>query len=75
MKTTVIIDDAVMAKLKQEAARQGRTMSEMTEAALRLFLSPKPEKLELPPIPTFDMGVPLVDYADNDALERALEDK
>ena len=36
MKTTLNIDDTVMAELKREAARQGRTMSELVETALRL---------------------------------------
>jgi hypothetical protein len=39
MKTTLNIDDTVMAELKREAARQGRTMSELVETALRLLLS------------------------------------
>ena len=37
MKTTLNIDDTVMAKLKRESARQGRTMSELVETALRRF--------------------------------------
>ena len=75
MKTTVIIDDTVFASLKRKAAREGRTMSEMVETALRLFLTPKKEKVDLPPIPTFDMGAPRVDYADRDAIEDALGEK
>jgi Ribbon-helix-helix protein, copG family len=39
MKTTLNIDDRVMAELKREAARQGRTMSELVETALRLLLA------------------------------------
>ena len=35
MKTTLNIDDTVMAQLRREAARQGRTMSELVETALR----------------------------------------
>jgi hypothetical protein len=35
MKTTLNIDATVMAELKREAARQGRTMSEVVETALR----------------------------------------
>ena len=31
MKTTVNIDDTVMVELKREAARQGRTISELVE--------------------------------------------
>jgi Arc/MetJ family transcription regulator len=38
MKTTLNIDDKVMADLKREAARQGCTMSELVESALRLLL-------------------------------------
>jgi len=38
MKTTLNVDDTVMAELKREAARQGRTMSEMVQSALRLLL-------------------------------------
>jgi hypothetical protein len=37
MKTILNIDDAVMAELEREAARQGRTMLELVEGALRGF--------------------------------------
>jgi predicted transcriptional regulator len=35
MKTTLNIDDTVMKRLREEAARTGRTMSELVESALR----------------------------------------
>jgi hypothetical protein len=73
MKTTLNIDDKVMVELKREAARQGRTMSEMVETALRLLLKSRPQHSELPPIPTFDGGPALVDVADRDALYEAME--
>lgn len=73
MKTTLNIDDSVMARLKREAAKQGRTMSELMEAALRLFLRAQREKQDLPPLPTFDFGGDLVDIADRDALYDAME--
>ncbi len=38
MKTTLNIDDGVMKRLRKEAARQGKTLSEMVEAALRRSL-------------------------------------
>ncbi len=42
MKTTLNIDDTVMAELKRDAARQGRTMSELVETAPRpLLRSPR----------------------------------
>jgi hypothetical protein len=44
MKITLNIDDTVMSKLKREAARQGRTMSELVETALRILLSSQRRK-------------------------------
>ncbi|HZP19867.1 MAG TPA: ribbon-helix-helix protein, CopG family [Bauldia sp.] len=76
MKTTLNIDDGVMSRLKQEAARQRKTMSELVEAALRSALQRQPRKKPaLPPIPTFDGGRELVDLADRDALYRAMEEE
>jgi hypothetical protein len=73
MKTTLNIDDTVMAQLKREAARQGRTMSELVETALRMLFLPQKNKEELPPLPTFHSGGTLVDIADRDALYQAME--
>jgi plasmid stability protein len=73
MKTTLNIDDDVMTRLKREAARSGRTMSELVEMALRQLLQARPLKKDLPPLPTFASGGALVDIADRDALYRAME--
>ena len=74
MKTTMVIDDRIMRRLKQEAARQGRTVSEMVEAALRLMLErSKAESPKLPPLPLHDLGKMFVDIADREALYRAME--
>ena len=73
MKTTLNIDGTVMAKLKREAARQGRTMSELVETALRLLFRPPRKQGKLPPLPTFRGGGMLVDVADRDALYQAME--
>jgi hypothetical protein len=73
MKTTLIIDDTVMAELKREAARRGRTMSELVEAALRGLLRSRARRGRLPPLPTFRSGGNLVDVADRDALYQAME--
>ena len=74
MKTTLNIDDAVMVEVKREAARQGRTMSEMVETALRVMLRAQKQKKRgpLPRLPTFSSGM-LVDIDDRDALYRAME--
>ena len=73
MKTTLNIDDSVMALLKREAARQGRTMSELVESALRLMFRAQRRRSDLPPLPTFRSGGHLVDVADRDALYQAME--
>jgi ribbon-helix-helix CopG family protein len=73
MKTTLNIDDTVMADLKREAARQGRTMSELVETALRLLLRSQRKRGSLPALPRFSSGGTLVDIADRDALYQAME--
>jgi hypothetical protein len=73
MKTTLNIDEHVMARLKREAVRTGRTMSELVETALRRLLQSRPDAAELPPLPSFKSGGALVDIADREALYRAME--
>ena len=73
MKTTLNIDETVMTDLKREAVRQGRTMSELVETALRLLLRSQKKRTPLPDLPTFDGGEPFVDIADRDALYDAME--
>ena len=73
MKTILNIDDKVMAELKREAARQGRTMSELVESALRLLLRSQRKRSKIVALPTFHSGGALVDIADHDALYQAVE--
>lgn len=73
MKTTLNIDDNVMRKLRQEAARQGRTMSEMVETALRLLLRSTVKPESLAPLPRFRSGGTYVDISDRNALYEAME--
>jgi len=73
MKTTLVLDDSVAARLRREAQRRRTTMSQIVEDALRRYLDARPEKPKLPPLPVHDMGVPLVDIADRDALYDAME--
>ena len=74
MKTTLNVDDAVMLRLKREAARRGCTMSELVELALRSLLDQKPQKRELPPLPSWDFGGAQVDIADRNALYEVMEE-
>jgi Ribbon-helix-helix protein, copG family len=73
MKTTLVISDRVLAKLRQEAARRHCTISELVEAALRQFLDRREAPGSIPPLPSFDSGGALVDVADRDALYQAME--
>ncbi len=75
VKTTLIIDDGIMRRLKIEAVRRGRTISELVEAALRQLLeSPREKKpAKLPPLPSCKLGSELVNIADRDALYQAME--
>ena len=75
MKTTLNIDDTVMARLRQEAVRQKRTMTELVETALRLLFKAnrQEQKRKLRPLPRFRSGGHLVDIADRDALYDVME--
>jgi hypothetical protein len=72
-KTTLNIDDTVMARLRRESARTGRTMSELVEIALRRLLQSRPEPVALTPLPSFESGGAQVDVADREALYRVME--
>lgn len=77
MKTTLNIADPIMIRLKQEAARQGKTMSDLVESALRLFLarsSSEPVEQSLPDLPSFASGSHLTDIDDRNALYRAMDE-
>lgn len=77
METTLTLDDAVMRELREEAARRGTTLSALVEAAVRRMLAersaPKRETDELPPLPTWSGGKPLVDVADREALYEVID--
>ena len=73
MKTTLIISDPILKQIKEESARQGRTISDLVESALRLYLEKRKEKQRLPRLPGFKGGRCSVDVSDRDALDRAME--
>lgn len=73
MKTTLVIDDGIFRRIKREAAARGGTISEIVEAALRQFLERRPPAAPPPQLPRFDLGTPLVDVSDREALYQAME--
>ena len=78
MKTTLNIDDSVMQRLQEEAARRGTTMSALVEVGLRHVLGtcdPNRNQPQVPsPLPSWSGGKELVDVANRDELHRAMED-
>ena len=77
MKTTLNIDDTVMRRLREEAARRPTTMSSMVEAGLRLVLADSGEGTEdakpLPPLPSWQSGGQRVDIANREVLYGVME--
>ena len=76
-KTTLNIDEAIMTQLKEEAIRRKTTMGALVEAGIRRILgegqTPAPGAVDLPPLPTANMGEALVDIADREALYEVLD--
>ena len=77
MNTTLNIDDTVMQRLREEAARRGTTMSALVEEGLRRILyedetaSTSTDSLE--PLPTWHCGEFLVDISNREELYRVME--
>ena len=73
MKTTLNISDSVMEQLKREAIKQGRTMSELVESALRaLFHKKRPVSKDLPELPEMDSGGARVNIANREILHEVM---
>jgi hypothetical protein len=76
MKTTIELDDALAAQVKQRAAREGVTMRAFVEQALRARLLPQPRgrkrfRLELPIVE--GTAPPAVDISDRRSLYDLME--
>lgn len=77
MRTTVKIDDGLLAEAKSQAARSGRTLNAVIEDALRAALAergPGPRR-EVVELPTFSGSriLPGVDLDDSAALLDRME--
>ncbi|GEM_PF-561303 len=77
VRATFDIDDSMVQRLREEAARRSTTMSALAEAGLRLVLgspAPQDDPLDRPPLPSRNSGGSKVDIADRDALYRVMEE-
>ena len=77
MKTTLNIDDTVMRRLREEAARSQTTMSALVEAGLRLVLadssSRDADQREVAPLPSWQSGGHRVDFSNREELYGVME--
>jgi hypothetical protein len=75
MRTTVTIDDRLLAQLKQRAAETGRTVSELVEDAIRESLLRQKGPASRVKLKTWHGGgrLPGVDLDDNAALLELME--
>lgn len=77
MRTTVGIDDHILAAAKQEARRRGMTLGGLVEAALGRELARRGEMGTRPAVPVFRGGQglrPGIDVTSNRAILEALDD-
>jgi hypothetical protein len=78
MRTTIRLDDDLLARAKQLAARTGRTLTAVIEDALRAALQGRPRRArEAIELPTFGSGgiQPGVDLDDSRALLDVMESR
>ncbi len=76
MRTTIDLDDALLKAVKARAADEHRTLKEIFEQALRVYLSrPADAATDASGVPTFrGSGVqPDVDLTDNAALQDIMD--
>lgn len=76
MKTTIELDDDLARRAKQLAAREGKTLRELVDEALRARVLPPPRsrapfRLKLPTVR--GRQPPAVEIADRDALYDLME--
>lgn len=77
MRTTVAIDDHILASAKQEARRRGLTLGDLIEEALGRELSRRGEVAPRPAVPVFRGGQgmrPGIDVTSHRAILEALDD-
>jgi hypothetical protein len=74
-RTTLLLDDTQMMRLKNLARAESRTMTDLINEFIAEGLAaravPKPEQALS--LPIFDMGRPRVNLADREALEAMME--
>jgi len=76
MRTTLNIDDELMKRVKEKAARSGKTMTEIVEEALMrevAGVAEKPAQFKLHWVTAEGPPAPGVDLSDRDSLYDSME--
>jgi plasmid stability protein len=73
-RTTIDLDANVTRNLKRRAEREGKSMGQVASELLARALADEP--VASPPFEwkSYDMGVPLIDLEDKDALYRIFDE-
>lgn len=77
MRTTVSVDDQLLAAARRRARLRGETLGQVLEAALRRELAAEDDAGTAVPIPVFTGGTgprPGIDLTSNRALHEALDE-
>lgn len=77
MRTTVSIDDHLLAQARERAHGRRQTLGQLVEDALRRELGARPADAPRPPLPVMTGGTgprPGVDLTSNRALHEALDE-
>lgn len=73
-KTTLILSDVVMQRLREKAVGDHRSLSSIVEEAVQRYLAgPAKPVASLPPLPTYEGGGFFVDVANREALYDVLD--
>jgi hypothetical protein len=77
MRTTVAIDDGLLAKAKTTARKRSQTLGEFLEDAIRVYLADERARGPIPPIPvmkgTGGMN-PAIDPTSNAAMQEFMDE-
>jgi hypothetical protein len=76
MRTTIAVDDHLLAAAKRRARERGQSLGEVVEDALRHELAGPVERMETLEVPVFRGGggpLPGIDLTSNRALREALD--
>jgi plasmid stability protein len=74
-RTTLDLDPTVIRQLRQRAKREGKSMGQVASEKLAHAFADTSGEQEPFEWKTYDMGLPLIDLEDKDALYRILDEE